>query len=327
MITYRSLVPFATLLLACGSADNADEAVATTSSSLERDRSSRVLAGFDPSAGQLPEGLALHRGRTYVSFAPLAQIAEVAPSGTVSTYATLPPANGQGFTLGLLFDGDDLLAAQASFDPSAVKPGIYRIPAGGGEPTAPWAADASMTFPNGLTLDRSGMLWVADSTGVIFRVDRAGNVSEWTRDPLLVGDPSTCGYPLPIGANGIIVTGDTVWVTSTARGALVRIPILDDGTAGAATAVLDDCSWAGADGLVRARDGSLLFALNAKDQIVRFKDGSGTSIVDSGAPLDFPASLVIQDDRLVVSNAAFFSGASGAPSVVVLEGDERRCSR
>src|SRR5262249_50887831 len=161
-----------TLLLACSSADQAEEAVASNSSPLET--SSRVLASFDPNAGQLPEGLALHRGRTYVSFAPLAQIAEIAPGGAASTYATLPPANGQGFTLGLLFDGDDLLAAQASFDPSAVEPGIYRIPKGGGAPAAPWATHPSMTFPNGLTFDRRGTLWVADSTGVIFRIDRAG---------------------------------------------------------------------------------------------------------------------------------------------------------
>jgi hypothetical protein len=325
MITYRSLVPFATLLLACSSADK-EEPIGSTASALENG-TTKVLAHFDPNAGQLPEGLALRQGRTYVSFAPLAQIAAVDAHGAVSTYASLPPANGQGFTLGLLFDGDDLLAAQASFDPSTVKPGIYRIPEGGGNPTAPWATHPSMTFPNGLTFDQSGMLWVADSTGVIFRIDRAGHVSEWTHDPLLVGDPSACGYPLPIGANGIVVTRDTVWVTSTARGALVRIPIQRDGTAGAAKAVLDDCTWSGADGLVRASDGSLLFTVNAKNQIVRFTESAGPSVVDSGAPLDFPASLVAQDDRLVVSNAAFFSGASGAPSVVAIEGDEGHCSR
>jgi sugar lactone lactonase YvrE len=320
MIQYRAIVPFAAFLLACSS-ENETDGSATTESALNASPGVNILASFAPTAGQLPEGLALRQGSTYVTFAPLAQIARIAPNGAVSTYATLPPANGRGYTLGLLFDGAALLAAQASFDPSTFAPGIYRVPAGGGNPSAPWATHPKMTFPNGLAHDPNGGLWVADSTGGIFRIDATGRVTEWSNDPLLVGDTVTCNFPLPLGANGIVVTSDTVWVTNTARGTLVRIPILAGGGAGQATAMVDDCKFSGADGLAQAADGSFLIAVNWKNEIVRVVPGQAPTVLRAGAPLDFPASLVVEDERVLVTSAAFLSGASGHPSVAAVSQD------
>ena len=283
-----------------------------------------VVTAFQPAQGQLPEGLAVRDGTRYVGFAPGAAVVAVDPRGAVAPYATVPSTAGgsKGYTLGLAFDGDGrLYIAQASFDPS-VAPGIFRVPAGGGSATAPWAADPAMTFPNGLAFASDGSLFVADSTGVVFRIAASGAVTTWKSDPLLVGDPKACPgvLPIAIGANGIVVTASDVWVTNTDHGALIRIPIRGDGTAGDATAVVSDCALAGADGLALADDGSFVAAINGQNEIARITQDGKHSLIVSGKPLDFPASVVLDGPITWVTDAAFVSaqtqGATPAPSLV-----------
>jgi len=283
-----------------------------------------VVAPFQPQLGQLPEGLALRDGKAYVGFAPGAAIVAVDPSGAVAPYATVPSTSGgsKGYTLGLAFDAaGQLYVAQASFDP-AVAPGIYRLPAGGGDATTPWAADPAMTFPNGLAFAGDGSLYVADSTGAIFKIDGAGRVAAWTRDALLAGDPNACPgvLPIPIGANGIVATASDVWVTNTDHGALVRIPIEADGAAGEARAVISDCALAGADGIAASADGSFVVALNVQDSIVRIaQDGTFRTLV-AGPPLDFPASVAVDGKTTWATAAAFVTAQTGAgPAPALIE--------
>ena len=280
-----------------------------------------VVATFVPQQGQLPEGLARRDGKTYVGFAPGAAIVEVDAAGTTTPFATVPSTFGgsKGFTLGLAFDAaGQLYIAQASFDPSVV-PGIYRVPAGGGAATAPWASDPAMTFPNGLAFTASGQLFVADSTGAVFAIDTAGHVAVWKRDPLLVGDPHACPGVLPmppIGANGIVVTATDVWVTNTDHGALVRIPIRADGSAGDATAVVSDCALAGADGIALGHDGAFVAAINAKDELVRITQSGSFRTLVAGPPLDFPASVVIDGKSTFATAAAFVTAQAGHPALL-----------
>jgi sugar lactone lactonase YvrE len=283
-----------------------------------------VVTEFQPQLGQLPEGLAVRDGTTYVGFAPGAAVVAIDDSGVASPFATVPSTTGgrKGYTLGLAFDdAGQLYVAQASFDPS-VAPGVYRVPATGGDVTTPWAADPAMTFPNGLAFAGDGSLFVADSSGAIFKIDREGHVATWKRDPLLVGDPTACAdlLPIPIGANGIVVTATDVWATSTDRGALVRIPIADDGSAGDAIAVVDDCALAGADGMAQASDGTFVIALNVQDAVVRVHRDGSIHPLASGAPLDFPASVTIDGDRTFITAAAFVSaqtpGDAPAPALI-----------
>src|SRR5215813_12164106 len=85
-----------------------------------------VVTQFQPQQGQLPEGLAVRDGRSYVGFAPGAAVVVVDAAGAVSPFATVPSTSGgsKGYTLGLAFDdAGRLYIGQASFDPS-VAPGI-----------------------------------------------------------------------------------------------------------------------------------------------------------------------------------------------------------
>jgi sugar lactone lactonase YvrE len=310
-----------TILAGCNAPESTDTVANETAALSQETASARVITPFDPSKGELPEGLALRGDDAYVGFAPLAEVRRVDRDGHAAPYGTLPTTFGgsKGLTLGLAFgEGGQLYVAQASFDVSSVVPGVYAIPTGGGAVTQPWSTHPEMTFPNGLDVDGAGDVWVADSGGAIFKIDPDGHASSWLRHPLLVGDPATCGFPIPIpiGANGIVATPTDVWVTNTDRGALVRVPLLPDGTAGAPEAVLDDCAYAGADGLAR-KEGELVFAVNAKNEIVRWSREHGPSVVATGRPLDFPASVVFRGGDLYVSDLAFLDKA--APSLALAE--------
>ena len=88
---------------------------------------------------------------------------------------------------------------------------------------------------NGLAFDAKGNLHVSDSlAGTIYRVARDGSVTEWSTDPLLKGlNPTSCGtFPSVGGANGLSFDkhGD-MFVANTTIGAVVRIPVANDGSA------------------------------------------------------------------------------------------------
>jgi hypothetical protein len=114
-----------------------------------------------------------------------------------------------------------------------------------------------------------------------------------------------------------------VWVTHTDRGGLIRIPILANGAAGTATAVVQDCAFAGLDGLVRARDGSFVAAINGQNKVVRLDERGAVSTILAGTPLDFPASVAEGDHgELVVTAAAFVTAMSGmnpAPALITID--------
>jgi sugar lactone lactonase YvrE len=281
---------------------------------------------FDPSKGELPEGLAVRDGATYVGFAPTASIVKVDGTGKRAAFATLPTTFGgtKGYTLGLGFDPPGALyALEASFDPASVQAGVYKIPASGGDVTEPWAKDPMMTFPNGIAFDAAGKAYVADSGGSIFTIDGSGTVKTWSSDPLLKGDPGACPglLPIPIGANGVAVTSKELWVTNTDKGYLLRFPIDAEGKAGPVQTVLSGCSYAGADGLVvDPSDGSVVVAINGPNKIVRVTPAGNVTELWNGAPLDFPASLAIEHGALWITGAAFVSaqtkGAMPAPALL-----------
>jgi sugar lactone lactonase YvrE len=274
---------------------------------------------FDAAAGQLPEGLAVRDGVTYVGMATLQEVVR-SVDGVTEPFATFPRlGQGQGFLTGLTFDAQgNLYAGLASFTPD-VQTGIYRVPASGGAATL-FATHAEMAFPNDL-LWNDGSLYVTDSmAGAIWRINpgpgSSTTVERWLVDPILTGDPSVCApdeVGFGIGANGIEVGPDgAFYVAVTDRATLVRIP-RQDGVAGTpAPLAAPNCALLeGADGLVW-RDGAFVVASNRIDRIVRVDlDGTATALVDRG-DLDFPASIVATDDGVLVTNFGLLRATSGA---------------
>jgi sugar lactone lactonase YvrE len=294
----------------------------------------RFAARFDLSKAQLPEGLAIGNGVPYVGLAVTSEIAKVNLSdGTLATFATLPkPAPNTGFMTGLALSAKDpgvLYAALVSFAPE-VQPGIYRVGASGGAASL-FAKDAGMVFPNGLFADDAGNWFVADSAaGAVFRIAASGQtVEKWATDDLLLGDKDhSCasakgaGLPFNIGANGIVKSGDAFYVSNTDKGLVARIPVGSDGTAGKVTAFAGpDCDkLGGADG-VTILGTDLYVAANFLNQIVRVGSAGDVTVVASGEPLDFPASLAFEGAALYASNFAFTNAQAmkGSPGLIRID--------
>lgn len=200
--------------------------------------------------------------------------------------ATLDP--GGGFITGIVEDHGRLFVALSSFDsPGSDSHGIWRIsPAG--VPTLLAGLDADR-LPNGIYLDLGHhRLLVTDSfRGQVLSVDLpGGGVDVWADDELL----RPKGF---IGANGIDVdaNGD-VYVANLDHGRVIRIPMLDGGSAGIAETVMEDPGLVGADGLTFYRGQSLYVAVNGQDKVVRIApSGRIHTVVDAADGLDFPADI------------------------------------
>lgn len=281
----------------------------------------RLVAHFDPSAGELPEGLLVTKDTAYVGFAPTSRVVRVdLATGAATPFGQLPtPVAGKGFMTGLAQSpSGDVYAGLVSFVPE-VQAGIYRIPQNGGAATL-FAKDAALPFPNALAFDSDGSLFASDSgTGSVFRIDGKGNAERWATADLLTGQKEACGGAGPgfaIGANGIVVERDAVYVVNMDQATLVKIPRVAAGKAGAPLIIAGpDCeTLGGADGLARAPDGSFVIAVNRQNKIVRVNSGGMVETIATGVPFDFPASVAYRGDTLYATNFALKNASAGKPA-------------
>ncbi|HWZ90650.1 MAG TPA: hypothetical protein VNW92_17440 [Polyangiaceae bacterium] len=268
---------------------------------------------LDASKGSMSEGLALHERTAYVGYAGTGEIDTInLDTGAIAPYSALPkPVAGKGFVTGLAYQGNSLFGALVSFVPD-VQAGVYRVDAAGA--AVLFAKHPEMAFPNGLLFDDAGRLYVTDSAaGAIFRVDPTGDVSKWLASDLLVGGKDSCGagngvgVPFDIGANGIVSSGGSLYITNTDKATIVRIPIAADGSAGTPVMFVGpSCAdLSGADGLTLAPNGDLVVAVNHLNKLVRVDTKGNLSTLVAGDPLDFPTSLVFSEGALYVGNFAF----------------------
>jgi sugar lactone lactonase YvrE len=288
-----------------------------------------VLATFDPAVGELPEGVAVLGDRAYVGFATLGEIRAVPldGSGAPEPYATVPPLPPDAaFLTGLTFDDRGRLYAAVGSFSADLAGGLYRASEEGGDAVA---FGTTIPFANDSAFASDGTLFATDSTGAVDVVTPDGTVIPWSTDPLLAGDRTICGRDdasFDVGANGLAVTDEALYVANSDRATLVRIPRAADGSAGEATVLAGpDCELLGGiDGLaLDSRDGSLYAALNYQDRVVRVSaDGSVSTLIDDPV-LDFPASLRLLEleDRpaLLVTNFALdaaLSGGAPEPSLI-----------
>jgi sugar lactone lactonase YvrE len=276
---------------------------------------------FDPSKGELPEGLIVVGADARVGFAPTGGVVSVPLAGGAATpFASLPPPPpNTSLMTGLTVDAAGAIyGALVSFTADA-QPGVYKAPAAGGAATL-FASDPGMIFPNGFAWTDDGNLFVADSAyGGVFKVSPDGTTTSWLQDDSLAGDPTACGgaaTDLSIGANGIVRKGQAFYVSSTNKGVLVKVPIAADGTAGAVTVIAGpDCAIAGIDGIALDDDGTVIGAINKQNKLVRIDASGGITTLVDGGKLDFPASLAFagtgKDRALYVTSFAYLSATTG----------------
>jgi sugar lactone lactonase YvrE len=279
-----------------------------------------VVIDFDESIGELPEGVAVDvYGDVYVGVATTGEILKV-DGGQITPYASLDV--GAGYALGMATDGPGtLFVVMATFTPGTQ--GVYRI-SQGGNATMIAEFDAATTLPDDVVLGYDGYLYVTEAIGgAIHRIDAATYESElWFQDDLLVGDLENSPLPFPVGANGLALDWNSLVVSNTQMGRLVRIPIDCDGDPGDPEVILEDPLLHGADGVVLDSQRNIYVAVNDPNIVVRVSpDGEDVDVIaDASDGLDFPASLAFGRgyDRksLYITNFAFYSGASGNPALL-----------
>jgi sugar lactone lactonase YvrE len=177
---------------------------------------------------------------------------------------------------------------------------------------------ANTSAPNAMTFDGDGGLYISDSfQGAVFHIANVAvcpatcSVTTVVHHPLL----ATAGFP-PFGANGIALRHGSLFVANTGDDRILKVDL-----ATKAVSVLTE-SINGADGLTFDDDGRLWAAANQNDEVAAVNDkgrviirlGEFRGIDRHGAPrgLLFPASLVIVDDWMYVTNLALpLTGAAG----------------
>lgn len=250
------------------------------------------VVAFDAAAGELPESIAIDkRGNLYVSLATLGQIRKISHDGSQSVFATLSPPGDFPFSvLGLAIDAPGhVYAAVITFDPATH--GVWRVGENGVAERLP--GSEAIAFPNDLAFDKRGNLYVSDSIlGGVWRIPPGGSAELWIQHALLVGDDSL-PFPFPLGANGIAFRHGTLFVANTELGRIVRIPVREDGSAGAPQVLVEDPALSIADGIRLDVHGNIYVAVIAQNTIVRVAaDGSTiTTLATAADGLDFPSSV------------------------------------
>jgi hypothetical protein len=269
----------------------------------------RVLVEYDREAGQQPENVVVTPdGKLDVVLSRAAQIQEVTPGGHRRLLASLPqsadggvntPALGFNLATGLVrTDDGTLYVGYAAGDDTLT--GIWRIRPGG-KPQRVIPLSAS-SLPNGMALDeRTRRLYIADSTrGIIWRAPITGGTpTAWASGAAY--EPTS-----QLGVNGLKVHKGAVWVSNSAQGVLLRVPIKPDGSAaGAQTRAtglpfLDDFEFVG-------RSDDVVGALNIANEIalIHPEDGSHSIILTGEDGLQGPTSVALRGTRLYVLSAAF----------------------
>jgi sugar lactone lactonase YvrE len=276
-----------------------------------------VVVDYDLAAGEQPEGVAVDkRGDVFVSITPLGRIEKVDRDGSRSTLAQIvPPGSGNG-VVGLAVDAPgNVYAAVATFDPATS--GVYKVARDGSFTRLP--GTGAIVFPNGVTLDKRGNIYVTDTVlGAVWRIPATGEPAElWFQSPLLEGDGSF-GFGVPLGANGIAFRQSELVVGNTEFGRLVRIQIEPDGTAGAFSVLAEDPALIAVDGITFDVHGNVWACVIAQSTIVSVSpSGAVTTVATAADGLDWASSIAFgKNDDLWAVNFAI--GPPGGPGPALL---------
>jgi sugar lactone lactonase YvrE len=278
---------------------------------------------FDPAAGEFPEGIAADKtGSLYVSMFVLDQIRRIDSTGAQTVFTQLvrgaAPAGLRLDASGTLYvaaSGFNLAVGQT--DPTTR--GVYRVGQDGSAERIP--GTEAILFPNDLTFDKRGNLYVTDPAGgAVWRIDRNGAVERWADDPQLQGTGELLGFPY--GANGMAFSHGRLVLSNTERGLLVEIPIEPTGDAGELTVLAASPLLIGVDGIALDVHGNVYAAVNGQNTLVAARiDGSIDALATAADGLNQPSAVTFGTgargrQTLFLLNFAVFSPA---PTPGVLE--------
>jgi sugar lactone lactonase YvrE len=247
-----------------------------------------------------PEGVAARDdGTLYVGSLATGEIVMV-PPGMDKPQPFIPP--GALGMVGILVDNTAGVLWACAVDLTLMAPGaLLAFDATTGQEMANIPYDIG--FCNDMTLDEAGNLYVADSfAGQISRLAPGGNTLEaWSNDPLFVTPQGE------FGLNGLAFDTDAIYVVKTNEGALFRVPIEGDGSAGPAEQIgLIDGQLVGPDGVKTLDAGRLLIVDNYGGAVVQVSvNGNEGSVMTLLNYLDGPTTADIDGDDAWVAEGQF----------------------
>lgn len=234
-----------------------------------------------------PEGICATRDGTIYVGGEAGQVYRVGEGGAAEEIVSVG-----GFLLGLAAD-----AAGRIYAIDNVRKCVWRVEprTGTAEVWAEGPPGRPFRTPNWGAFDRSGTYYLSDSggwgaaDGLLWRIPPGGSPEPWDED--------VRGFP-----NGLCLSADgsTLYVLESYPGALVEVPILDDGSPGERR-LLCDLDPAVPDGVAPTEDGALLIACYRPDAVLRWHpdDGLQTLAEDvRGTVLAAPTNIAFAGDDL-----------------------------
>jgi sugar lactone lactonase YvrE len=246
----------------------------------------------------------------YVSFPFLNQVRHYSQKGELlNTYEVPVSADDLTEGLAIKWNGDVFIVVNSFFNESDKSHhGVWKLSDGKITQFASLPLGGS---PSEMVFDKSDHLYVNDSIlGLIWKIDRKGEVSIWTIDPLLLGNPSGYYMPgLPIGAYGLALgkKNKSLLVGNTDYGRIVRIDFRHDGSAGKISVFAEDPLLGGIAGLSKNRRGMIYATVPYRNAIVSVAKHGIVNDVYVGDPLEFPADIVMKWEKCMNANAGFLT--------------------
>jgi sugar lactone lactonase YvrE len=252
----------------------------------------QVVESYDPAQMQTAENLAVdYKGNIYLSLT--GAIAKRTPDGQQKiTKLPIP-----GVTEGIALDAQGrVYVGLFSPTPNPDVEGVWVFPPDGGKPYRAFTLPPGGQL-NGLTFDSQGNMYIADPiNGLIYKVPNGSTqATVWLDSPLLKPVPGKFvvapGLPpfAALGANGIKVYKDAVWVSNTAQEIITQIPIKSDGSAGTPKVRFTNIM---SDDFAFDVAGNLYTATDADNEIVKFSpDGTRTVIAGSQDGIKGPSAV------------------------------------
>lgn len=274
-----------------------------------------TLVVFDPAQGQLPEGVALDaEGNAFASLPALGELvrspAESAETQSFGRIEGLAPGDAGPIGLAVDLEGN-VYSGVRSADPALN--GAWRFDASTGEAFR-IEGSGGIAFANDVALGPDGTLYITDTiAGTVWRAEPGGPAELWAEAELLQGT-GEAGFGFPIGANGIAVVDDIVYVGVTERAHIVAVPVNEDGTSGVAEifAQLPEA----VDGIAIDAEGNLFSAHPIANLVTRRTPAGEVEVIATESDgLDRPSTIALQTEKdgtttVIVAN---FSIAMGTP--------------
>ena len=266
----------------------------------------RTLAALDFTAGESPENITVGPdnsltvstlgGHTAAGERPA--LLRIDPSGHSTVLVAGQPGDAfSGITRGR--DGTTYYNVASDDDSRA---GVWKLPPGGTPRRI--AALPTDGLANGLALDPAGRtLYVADSSkGTVWAVPASGGkATAWLTDPALAPDSS-----VPFGANGLRFHRGAVWVSNSAHGTLLRIPVTAAGAPGRIHTVTSGLTSVDDFTFLNDRSDVVFAAQNGLNQVaVVHPDGTKETVLTASDGLASPTSIALRGDRIYITDAGF----------------------